>query len=387
MSAVIEDSSPVEAVPQAVGPPLPSATSWLSPQVPIRTILAVIGIVLAAVAGIELILALQRVIGLIFISGFLAMVLSPAVSGLVRIGIRRGLATALVFLFGFAIFGGLGYLFIHPLYREAVRLANGLPDLLAKTEAGKGPLGNLISKYHLQKTAAQEIPKIRHWMSHLGGPALSLAQQIVAGLGGIILVGVLTFLILLEGPGLVQGTLARLPDDRRRRVRRILDDVSRSVIGYVLGNAATSVIAGAVCLITLLILGVPFAVVFGVWVALVDLLPLVGGLLAGVPTVVFAALHSPSAGIVTLIVFLVYQQIENHILNPVIMSRTVRLNPLWVILSVLAGAQLASILGALLAIPIAGAIQVIARDIWDERRGQLRDPSRPDADEVPMGEP
>jgi predicted PurR-regulated permease PerM len=190
--------------------------------------------------------------------------------------------------------------------------------------------------------------------------------------------------MLLEGPDLVRGILSQLRPARALRVRRVLADVSRSVTGYVLGNAVTSVIAGVVCLVTLLVLGVPFALVFGVWVALVDLLPLIGGLLAGVPTVAFAFLHSPSAGIITLVVFLVYQQVENHILNPVIMSRTVRLNPLWVILSVLAGAQMAGILGALLAIPAAGAIQVVARDLWDERRGRPKDPPTTGADERPM---
>jgi len=121
-----------------------------------------------------------------------------------------------------------------------------------------------------------------------------------------------------------------------------------------------------------------------VWVALVDLIPLIGGLLAGVPTVAFAFLHSPTAGIVTLVVFLVYQQIENHVLNPVIMSRTVKLNPLWVILSVLAGAQIAGFVGALLAIPMAGAIQVVARDVWDIRRGRIKEHPTEGPDEHPI---
>ncbi len=182
----------------------------------------------------------------------------------------------------------------------------------------------------------------------------------------------MTFLMLLEGPSLVRGVLRILAPPQARRVRRILDDIAKSVTGYVIGNFATSVIAGVICGVTLILLGVPFAIVFGVWVALVDLLPLVGGLLAGVPTVAFAFLHSPTAGIITLIVFLVYQQVENHLLNPLIMSRTVRLNPLWVLLSVLAGAELAGFVGALLAIPAAGTIHVVARDIWDERRGRLK---------------
>ena len=196
--------------------------------------------------------------------------------------------------------------------------------------------------------------------------------------------GKLTFLMLLEGPGLLRSMLSTLPPEQARRTRRILDDVARSVTGYMVGNTSTSVIAGIVCMVALMILGVPFAVVFGVWVALVDFLPLVGGLLAGVPTVAFAFLHSPTAGIVTLVVFLVYQQLENHVLNPLIMSKTVKLNPLWVILSVLAGAELAGIFGALLAIPAAGAIQVIARDIWDERRGERKDPPTVGPDEEPL---
>jgi predicted PurR-regulated permease PerM len=340
------------------------------PPVPWRTILATIGVVLAAAATIELIIALRTVLILIVIATFFAVVLSPAVSGLVRLRLRRGLATSVVFLIGGLIFGGLAYLFIHPLYQQATRFSNQLPDLLAKTQAGKGPLGHLIARYHLQKTVADDIPKVRHWFSHLGGPALSFARQVLSGIGGAVTVGVLTFLLLLEGPALLQSGLSLLPRPQAKRVRRLLDDVARSVTGYVIGNFATSVIAGFVCLLTLLILNVPFAVVFGVWVALIDLLPLVGGLLAGVPTVAFAALHSPVAGIITFVVFIVYQQIENHVLNPIIMSRTVRLNPLWVILSVLAGAQLASIIGALLAIPAAGAIQVIVRDLWDERHGR-----------------
>ncbi len=126
--------------------------------------------------------------------------------------------------------------------------------------------------------------------------------------------------------------------------------------------------------ITLAILGVPFALLLGVFVALVDLLPLVGGLLAGVPVVIIAAIHSVPAGIIMLIVFLVYQQIENHVLNPVIMSRTVQLNPFWVLLAVLVGASLGgrvagglgTFVGALVGIPFGGAVQVIVREL---RRG------------------
>ncbi len=139
-----------------------------------------------------------------------------------------------------------------------------------------------------------------------------------------------------------------------------------------LGNVLTSIIAGLVVFVTLLIVGVPFPFLWALWVALVDFLPMIGGALAGIPTVLFALGHSLTAGIVTLVVFLVYTQFENHVLNPVVMSRTVRVNPLLVLLSILVGASIGSWIGgvfgafvaALLAIPAAGAVQVIVREVW-----------------------
>jgi predicted PurR-regulated permease PerM len=131
---------------------------------------------------------------------------------------------------------------------------------------------------------------------------------------------------------------------------------------------------------------VPYPLLWGLWVALVDFLPMIGGALAGIPTVLFAfGAEGLTAGIVTLVVFLVYTQVENHILNPVIMSRTVKINPLLVLMAVLVGASLGSLIGglfggfvaALLAIPIAGALQVLVREAWqatDPRSQRAREP-------------
>jgi predicted PurR-regulated permease PerM len=139
-----------------------------------------------------------------------------------------------------------------------------------------------------------------------------------------------------------------------------------------LGNFATSVIAGVVVLATLVLLGIPFPFLWALWVALVDFLPMIGGALAGIPVVLFAFTHSVTAGIVTLVVFLVYTQVENHVLNPVIMSRTVRINALLVLVAILVGASIGSWIGgffggfvaALLSIPAAGALHVIVNAIW-----------------------
>jgi len=125
-------------------------------------------------------------------------------------------------------------------------------------------------------------------------------------------------------------------------------------------------------LITLVALGVPFPFLWALWVALVDFLPMVGGALAGIPVVLFAVGHSLPAGVVTLVVFLIYTQVENHVLNPIIMSRTVKVNPLLVLVSILVGASVGdwidgvfgALVAALIAIPSAGAIQVLIREAW-----------------------
>jgi predicted PurR-regulated permease PerM len=154
-----------------------------------------------------------------------------------------------------------------------------------------------------------------------------------------------------------------------------------------LGNFLTSLIAGTVVFVTLLIVGVPFPLLWGLWVALVDFLPMIGGALAGIPTVLFAFFSRGfTAGVITLVVFLVYTQVENHVLNPVIMSRTVKINPLLVLMAVLVGASVGSLVGglfggfvaALLAIPLAGALQVLVREAW-----QATDSKNPRAPKTP----
>ena len=280
---------------------------------------------------------------------------------------RRGPAITVVFVTSLAAVVGLGYLFFAPLYRGARHLANDAPAIVAKAQQGEGPVGDVARRYHVQEWVSRNAEQIPHALRHAEGPAIKVVTQVVSRAAPLTLLAVLTFMILLEGPQLVDNLLSMLDEGRADRLRRVGREVSRTMTGYVLGNVATSLVAGTVVAITLLAVGVPFPLVFGVWVAMVDLLPQVGGLLAGVPTVLFAAVHSLTAGVIVLVVFLVYQQIENHILNPVIMSRTVRLSPLWVLLSVLIGARLGGIVGALFAIPTAGTIQVVAREVLGER--------------------
>jgi predicted PurR-regulated permease PerM len=192
--------------------------------------------------------------------------------------------------------------------------------------------------------------------------------------------------MLLRGPELTEGAVALVSERHRERVRTVAADAAKAVSGYMLGNFLISIIAGASTYIVLKILGVEYAEVLALWVAFADLIPMVGATLGAVPTIGVAFLHSTPAGIAALVFYVVYQQFENHFLQVTIMSRTVDVNPLTVLLSVLAGVELFGFLGALLAIPFAGVVQVIIRNVYDERLGHWKEEPTVGTDEVPASQ-
>jgi predicted PurR-regulated permease PerM len=330
---------------------------------------------------------LRKILLYVVVAFFFALLLTPATRFLKLRGMSHGAATTMVFLLGLIAFGGLVYLFASPLVTAAVHFGHEIPNLVKNTRQGRGPLGRLVFRLHLQKYLSEGSSQITKQVTNVLKPAtaFSVGAAALSSLVTVATIAVLTLFAMLEAPRLWRGLLNLFSPATSLRLERVINESIRSVTGYMLGNFLTSLIAGIVVGVTLAILGVPFALLLAVFVALVDLLPLVGGLLAGVPVVIIAAIHSVPAGIVMLVVFLAYQQVENHMLNPIIMSKTVRLNPFWVLLAVLIGATLGgrvgaglgTFVGALIGIPVGGAIQVVVREV---RRG-------PDPTEVvPTGE-
>ena len=345
-------------------------------KVPLRTIVVAILAVALFYLAWMLIYRLRDVVLLILVAGFLALILNPLVVLLQKHVVRsRGVAVTLVTLLALAGFAGLAYMFGYPLVTGITNLADKLPSYVSSAESGKGWLGHLVSRYHVQRWVAQNSPKLVTWAQDLSKPALAFGKGALSLIIELFAIFILVLLLLLEGPRLRRGVLAMFSPGQRAEIEKVASEVNRGVVGYMFGNFLTSLICGLVVYTTLATTGVPFPQLWALWVALVDFLPMIGGALAGIPTVLFAfASTAPSLtpGIVTLVAFLVYTQVENHILNPIIMSRTVRISPLLVLLSVLVGASIGSLVGglfggfvaALLAIPLAGAFQVIVREAW-----------------------
>jgi predicted PurR-regulated permease PerM len=354
--------------------------------IPLRAILTAAAVVVLVYVAAKLIYRLRDIILLIVMASFIAVLLNPLVVALQRWRIkRRGLAVAIVIFWGLLVFFGLALAFGYPLANGITHLADNLPRYVSDVEHGRGWLGHLVRRYHVTQWVAHNVPKLVNIGQGLTKPALTLGKGALTLLVALFTIFILVLLLLLEGPKMRAGLLGMMDPERAERWSRIAGEVNRSVTGYMLGNFLTSLIAGLVVFVTLLILGVPFAILWALWVALVDFLPMIGGALAGIPTVLFALAHSLTAGIVTLVVFLAYTQIENHILNPVVMSRTVSVNPLLVLLAILIGASLGSWLGgtfgafvaALIAIPTAGALQVIVREVWQATAPVVPDTTAP----------
>jgi predicted PurR-regulated permease PerM len=353
----------------------------------VRQTLGIIGLVLATLLGVYLLIHLQRIISWLVIALFFAVVLTPPVNFLERrMHFRRSLAALLVFLVGAVAFAGMIYSFVRPLVDQTNHFINNFPTYVEDAKAGRGPVGKLVTKYNIDEYLQRNQAKIRNAAQQAGKPAVHIASQVASGVAALVTIMVLTFLLLVEGPKMMEGGLNILPPPRAERVRNVLRDCARSVTGYVAGNLLISVIAAAVTYVSLLILGVPFAGVLAIWVAFADKIPLVGATLGAIPTIAVAFLHSTSAGIIMIVVYVVYQQFENHVLQVTIMARTVKLNPFTVLVSVLAGVELYGFLGALLAIPAAGVIQVVVRDLYNERRGELKPEPTVGPDEVPISQ-
>jgi predicted PurR-regulated permease PerM len=325
------------------------------------TILAVLGITFGFLLVLYVTWISRQVLTWILVALFLAMALNPAVEALQRRGLRhRGAAAAVTFLFVIGVIVAGGSLFVPTLVSEARGFADELPDYVRDVSEGRGALGRLSERYDLEERVREAVEDGGAARAlGLSGTAIAVTQSVLTFIVAVVTIAFLTFFMLLEGPKWMDRFYSLLPEGSQQKWRGVGNEIYRTVGGYVTGNLLISVIAGVTSTIVLLIMDVPYAVALGLLVAILDLIPLAGATLAAIIVSTVAFLTSIPAGIVVLIFFIVYQQIENHVLQPVVYSRTVQLSPLAILVSVLIGAKIAGVLGALAAIPVAGTIQVL----------------------------
>ena len=337
-----------------------------------RTVLVVLGIIVAGYLLLHIVQAAQGILIWIFVAIFLALALNPAVDALQQRGVRRrGLAVTIVFVGAILAIAALAATVIPTIVSQVNDFIDAVPGYVEELTRGEGRLGFLEREYQITERVREALAEGGATrVLGLSGTALAVTKGVITAVIATVTITFLTLFMLLEGPAWMERLYSLLPEEKQPRWRAIGQDIYRTIGGYVTGNLAISLIAGVVSTVVLVIVGVPYAVALGLLVAILDLIPLAGATIAAIIVTTVAFLDSPTSGIVVLIFFVVYQQLENHVLQPVVYGRTVRLSPLAVLVAVLIGAELAGVLGALAAIPVAGTIQVVLVDWLKHRRAR-----------------
>jgi predicted PurR-regulated permease PerM len=336
-----------------------------------RTVARIILVAVAIVGALYFLYLIRTVLGMLFIAVFLAVALGPVVEVFVRLRIKRSMAILLTYLLLLAMVFGLGLLVVPPIVNGVNDFVGNVPHYVQDLRDSK-TFRKYDDRYKITPKLEQQAKKLP---THLSEAASGLRDVTVGVFGTIVqlvTILVMAFFLLLDGRRWLELLLREFGPEHGERFQRISGDVYRAVAGYVAGNVLISVIAGVSSYIVMRLLGIPFAVPLAVLVGFFDLIPLVGSTIAGAVVAVVAAIVGfPGKLIIWVVYLIVYQQVENNVLQPVVYRRTVAIHPLLVIIAVLIGGSLLGVLGALLAIPIAATTQIVVKELWQYRRERL----------------
>lgn len=332
-----------------------------------REIARIVLTAVAIVGALYFVYLIRQIITLVLISIFLAIALTPLVNLLDRGRFPRWAAILSVYLAIVLGIFGVGLAVVPPVVKGVNELVHNLPGYVSDLRKNR-TFRKYDEKYHIVNSLQKEAHKLPSRIGEAAGTLRDVTVGVFTKAVQFLTVLVITFILILDGRRFAEWFFRQLEAEREARARKVVRDINRAVIGYVVGNVLISVVAGIITWITLEILGIPFAVPLAVVMALFDLIPLVGATLGGIIIgIVCAIVDFPTAPIVWAAVLILYQQLENHLIQPLIYGRTVQLHPLLVIIAILIGGSLLGVLGALLAIPAAAVVQIVVKDWWEHR--------------------
>jgi predicted PurR-regulated permease PerM len=346
-----------------------SASAPIPVAVATRTIVLFVAVALGALVLLALAYAARSILTQFVAAIVLAMAAEPLVQAFERRGLSRGQAVGISFGLLVAVLVAFGYLLLTPLVDQSTRFIHNAPQILDQLSSGNGRLGFLERRFQVVERAHDVLGS--GGIGATAGPARAAVGSVVHTGSALVFVLFLTLFVQLGGRQWYESLVGLVPERGRARVRRAGEGVSTAVGGYVSGNLLISVIAGAVTTVVLTATSVPYPIALGLVVAIFDLVPLVG---ATIGTIIVGVVALSTQGVITAVIvvvaMIVYQQIENNVLQQLVYHRTVKLSPLAIALSVAVGAQLGGVVGALLGIPFAGAIKVVSSELLAWRRGE-----------------
>ena len=315
-------------------------------------------VIIAVVSGslllVLVVYKLRTILVWLLIAGMFAVTIAPAVAWLERRRVPRWLGASFVTLAAAFALGALIMAVAVPLVSQSRDLLGSLPHLAHDLFKAGGPLAFLDRQFHIERRIGPLTPG--HLFDLVADPRslVSLFTRTAETVAAVVTIVTITVMLLVEGPRAWRTFIDSLGASRER-LGEVADRMQRSVAGYVRGNLLVTLLAGAGAFVAMTILHVPYALPLAVAVGLLDLIPLVGAILGATLSAIVALSVGWPAAVILIVYFVVYQQIENHALAPVIYARTVAMSPLTVLLVSLAGAVLGGIVGVLIAIPLASA--------------------------------
>jgi predicted PurR-regulated permease PerM len=351
-------------------------------QVSARAVAKIVLVVAAVGAGLYLAYRIRTVIGLFLIAVFFAVAIAPAVNWLDHRRVPRWAAILLVYLGIAASIFGIGLLIIPPLVTGVENLSSDLPGYVDDLR-NNPTFRKYDDRYHITEKLTEQAKALPSKLGSAAGTLRDVTVGVFNRFVQLFSILVITFFLVKDGDRLLGFIYRQMPPEPGRRLKQIAGDISDAIAGYVFGNFVISILAGLVTYVTLRILDVPFALPLAILFGFFDLIPLVGATLGGILVgIVVAFVNFPVGLIVWVAVLILYQQVENNLVQPFVYGKAVELHPLIVIIAILIGAALLGVLGALVAIPAAAAVQAVVRDYWrfrQARRGEGPPAASPEA--------
>jgi predicted PurR-regulated permease PerM len=336
-------------------------------QLSTRTIVRVFFTLVVLVVLLYVLYLVRSVVGLLLIAVFLSVALGPAVDHVRRVKLPRAASILGVFLGLFLAIFLIGLIVVPPIVNEVEAFADDVPSYIDDIRSNK-TLREYDDKYDITKKLEDQAQSLPSRLGDAAGALQAVTVGVFSTVLQLVTVLTITFFLLLDGGRIANFLIAQVRPSHQARVRAVAADIYGATGGYVAGALTLATAAGLSTYILLSILNVPFAVPLAVLMAFFDLIPLVGSTIGGVLVgVVTLFADFPGDTIIWVVFVLVYQQVENSVFQPLVYRRTVNLHPLAVITAILIGSTLLGVLGALVAIPIAAAIQIALKDVWEHR--------------------
>ncbi len=337
-----------------------------------RTIVRVVALVILSLILVNLIRQAAHAFLLIFTAFFLALALNSPVQWIaLRIpGKRRGsrtLATTLSFLLVISILFGFLASVVPPLVRQTSSFINQTPQLIEDVRDDNTSLGKFVRRYNLQDQVDKFSDQLGDRINNLSGTAVSTFGRITSSVFSTLTILVLTFMMLIEGPGWIKLFRRLTPKERRPHIDMLARDMYKVIKGFVNGQVTLAVLAAILILVPLFIFGVSYPIALMGVVFICGLIPMVGHTIGAVIVSTVALFHSPVSAIGVLAYYILYQQIENYVLQPRIQANSTNMSPLLVFGSVIVGVSFGGLFGGLVAIPLAGCMRIALIDYLQTR--------------------